>query len=112
MNTSKCHSLNGIKREQAIGESTSREQTMDLTISKREFGVIVLIHLVHYREELFLKAHTTRFKTIGLLRIQTTGMLLSQVVMEKEPFLQKTTRLGDLWDLSTKTIGERVFLVP
>ena len=67
INTSKCHSLNGIKREQTIGEKTSREQTMDLTSSRRGFGMIVLIHLDYHREEVFLKAHTTRFKKTGLL---------------------------------------------
>ena len=40
---------------------------MDLTISRRGFGMIVFIHLVHYREEVFVEAYTTRFKTTGLL---------------------------------------------
>ena len=40
---------------------------MDLTISRRGFGMIVFIQLVHRREEVFLKAHTTLFRTTGLL---------------------------------------------
>ena len=67
INTGRCHSLNGIKREYVIGEITSREQTMDLTVSKRGFGMVVFIHLIHHREEVFVETHTTRFKTMGLL---------------------------------------------
>ena len=63
----RSHSLNGIEGGWVDGEITSRKQIIHLTTSRRRFGMIVLIHRIHYREEILVEAHIKRLKTKGML---------------------------------------------
>ena len=90
---------NGIGRP--IDEEQCSEELIDLTIQKRESCIFVF-------DQSYLLEMVVSLPVFTLLRTQASCCekrrrpSVTLVMMQIEPFLQKTTRLGDPWDLKAK----------